>query len=150
MAPMFGQMVCVNELVQVVVRLRMVGARHVRHFGLGAAVDDEVQAVHHAHAQHDGGHHDQHGMLADERRCLHRFGQQVEAHDGQHDAAGKRQKQADRAVRFAFEQGAHQAAKTGAAHAGRQRHQGDEYEGIHVFSLSSCLAQLAIAAMTCL
>ena len=36
MAPMFGQMVCVNELVQVVVRLRMVGARHVRHFGLGA------------------------------------------------------------------------------------------------------------------
>ena len=56
------------------------------------------------------------------------LGQKIEAHHGGHDAAGEGQKQADGAVRLAFEQGANEAAEPRSPGAGDERDQRDECE----------------------
>ena len=122
------QVVGVHQFVDVVMGLGMMLIGGVRHLLAGFAVDEVVQQVHHGHAQRHGEDDQHHAVLGNLAGGFLGLGQKIEAHHGGHDAAGEGQKQADGAVRLAFEQGANEAAEPRSPGAGDERDQRDECE----------------------
>ena len=104
-----------DQLVQIVGGGGVVGV-DMRHFRIGLPVDQMVQQVDYDDAQGNGT--DDHGKA---RIGFNSLGDQVKAHDAQHNAAGKTQQQADGTVGVLLEQRADQAAQTGSRNTGNGR-----------------------------
>ena len=108
------KMVAVDQLVEVIRGLRMIGV-DVRNLRVGSAVDPVVERVDDRHADGNGGDDSQHADMG-----LNGFGDQIKADDAEHHAAGKAQKQANGAVGVLLKHGADQAAQAGADNAGNK------------------------------
>ena len=93
-----------------------------------APVDGQVQPVHHGHARDDGPRRNEHGLAGERLRRFDGFGEQVEAYDGEHDAACEDSSRLT--VRFdsLLNSRAHDCRPTPCRRSGNERDDGDEHE----------------------
>ena len=141
---MLLQMVTVDQLVQIIRRLGMIGV-DMLHFGVGLLVNEIIE-------QEDDGNAD--GNRRDDRKHAHarfqRLNRQIKAHDAEHHTAGKAEQEAYRPVGILLKHRANQTAKARAADAGDGRGQKQRfdythvYSSIHLYSISNMRAHMHV------